>query len=313
MKPDTNLWHDVKLDKWYSHPSVKREDSRAFMDRQLAAGLCVRGWLETSYYQLGADPGLSYMAAMGGWGILDYALNFAPDPYDWLQLGYASYLSSWCLVNSGPADSNYGFWFPGKENDGAAGWQFTSARAGSAWMGSSFPGGAMEPRGPWHYDGEIDLGFGGALRMAATIVTRDPIFDWIAYGGTLTVKGDALSVIPRDGLRQRFAAIIADPRDPKRNVRRFKLELDRDGFSPDQNIVTDKSLRKVAFTLENRTGDEHTTGLWLSLPDGTAYDVFQNGRKVALSPTGNWDYPLRAELKITRETSKIEIVQPTMK
>jgi hypothetical protein len=29
------------------------------MERQLAAGLCVRGWLETSYYQLGADPGLS--------------------------------------------------------------------------------------------------------------------------------------------------------------------------------------------------------------------------------------------------------------
>jgi hypothetical protein len=303
----------VKLDKWYSHPSVKREDSRAFMDRQLAAGLCVRGWLETSYYQLGADPGLSYMAAMGGWGILDYALNFAPDPSDWLQLGYASYLSSWCLVNSGPANGNYGFWFPGKENDGAAGWQFTSAKAGSAWMGSSFPGGAMEPRGPWHYDGEIDLGFGGALRMAATIVTRDPIFDWIAYGGTLTVKGDALSVIPRDGLRQRFAAIIDDPKDPKRNVRRFKLELDRDGFSPDQNIVTDKSLKQIAFSLENRTGDEHIAGLWLSLPAGVSYDVLQNGKKVALSPTGNWDYPLRAELKITRETSKIEIVQPPVK
>ncbi|MBN2569279.1 MAG: hypothetical protein JXB42_07590, partial [Deltaproteobacteria bacterium] len=23
------------------------------------------------------------------------------------------------------------------------------------------------PRGPWHYDGEIDLGYGGALRTAA--------------------------------------------------------------------------------------------------------------------------------------------------
>ena len=124
------------------------------------------------------------------------------------------------------------------------------------------------------------------------------------------MKGDALSVVPRDGLRQRFAAIIADPKDPKRNVRRFKLKLDRDGFAPDQNIVTDKSLRKVAFTLENRTGDEHATGLWLSLPAGMSYDVLQNGKKVALSPTGNWDYPLRAELKITRETSKIELFNP---
>ena len=92
MQPDTNLWYDVKLKKSYSHPSVKREDSRDFMERQLAAGLCVRGWLETSYYQLGSDPGLSYMAAMGGWGILDYAENFSERPNDWLQLGYASYL-----------------------------------------------------------------------------------------------------------------------------------------------------------------------------------------------------------------------------
>ena len=149
MKPDTNLWYDIKLKKWHSHPEVKREDSRAFMDRQLAAGLCVRGWLEASYYQLGADGGVSYMAAMGGWGILDYALNFAPRPHDWLQLGYASYLSSWCLMNTGPPESNYGFWFPGKENDGAAGWQFMSSKYGNAWMGSSYPGGVRVPRGPW--------------------------------------------------------------------------------------------------------------------------------------------------------------------
>ena len=174
MKPDKNLWFDVKLKKWYSHPSVRREDSRAFMDRQLASGLVVRGWLNPAYYTLGADPGVSYMAAMGGWGVLDYALNFAPDPTDWLQLGYASYLSSWSLMNTGPAATNYGFWFPGKENDGAAGWQFMSSKAGSAWMGSSYPGGVIVPRGPWNYDGEIDLGFGCGLRMAATIVTHDP-------------------------------------------------------------------------------------------------------------------------------------------
>ncbi len=39
MKPDQNLWFDLKLKKWYSHPAVRREDSRAFMDRQLASGL----------------------------------------------------------------------------------------------------------------------------------------------------------------------------------------------------------------------------------------------------------------------------------
>jgi len=297
MKPDTNLWYDVKLKKWYSHPSVKREDSRAFMERQLAAGLCVRGWPEASYCQLGADGGLSYMAAMGGWGILDYAMNFAAKPYDWLQLGYASYLSSWCLVNAGPPQSNYGFWFPGKENDGAAGWQFMSAKYGHAWMGADVP------RGPWHYDGEIDLGFGGALRMAATIATRDPVFDWIAYGGVLSVTNENLLVVPRDGLRQRFCAIVGDPKDPSRTVRRLKIELDRDGFAPGETIKLDKSLKTISFNLENRTGDQHKTGLSFSPPAGLDYALVCNGKPIPLRPTGNWDYPLRAELEIGAITS----------
>src|SRR5262249_50776792 len=155
--------------------------------------------------------------------------------------GYASYLSSWSLVNSGTPDSDYGFWFPGKENDGAAGWQFTSAKAGSAWMGSTWPGGVMEPRGPWHYDGEIDLGFGGALRMASTVLMRDPIFGWFAYGGTLTLENNNLAIIPRDGLRQRFDAIIPDEKNSK-NPQRLKIQLDRDGFAAEQKILTDKSL-----------------------------------------------------------------------
>jgi hypothetical protein len=278
------------------------------MERQLAAGLCVRGWLEASYYQLGADGGLSYMAAMGGWGILDYALNFAPKPHDWLQLGYASYLSSWCLMNTGPAESNYGFWFHGKENDGAAGWQFMSAKYGNAWMGSSYPGGVRVPRGPWHYDGEIDLGFGGALRMAATVLTHDPIFDWFAYGGTLTAKEDSLSIVPRDGLRQRFVAILDEPSEGKSSLRRLKIELDRDGFAAEQNIVVDRALKRISFTLENRTGDNHTTGLWLALPETSSYLVMQDGKKLALKPTGNWDYPFRAELSVTK-AARIELVE----
>jgi hypothetical protein len=303
MKPDRHLWWDVQKKKWYSHPEVRCQDSRAFMERQLAAGLSVRGWLNASYYRLGADGGLSYMAAMGGWGILDYALNFAAAPYDWLQLGYASYLSSWCLVNSGRPDTQYGFWFPGKEKDGAAGWQFQSAKWGHAWMGEDVP------RGPWRYDGEIDLGFGGALRMASTVLTRDPIFDWIAYGGTLSGDGDKLSIVPRDGLRQRFAAVLPDPRLPWAFVRRFKLELDRDGFAAGRAIVTDKDLDSIAFTLENRGGNAHLTELRLSLPAGTRYRIILDGRDVPLRETGEWDYPRRADLPLGGGPARVEIVR----
>jgi len=303
MKPDKHLWWDVKLKKWYSHPQVRCEDSRAFMDRQLAAGLCVRGWLETNFNQLGADRGVSYMAAMGGWGILDYGINFADKPFDWLQLGYASYLSSWCLMNTGQPETNYGYWFPGKENDGASGWQFMSSKFGRAWMGTEVP------RGPWHYDGEIDLGYGGALRTAATVLTRDPIFGWFAYGGMLKADGDKLAVIPRDGLRKRLAVVLQDERVPWPKTIRLKIELDRDGFISEMPIVLDKKCNRINFTLENRTKDKHITQLSLSIHPSSEYEVLQDGQKVELIKTDNWDYPLLAKLKMNEKPSAIEIIR----
>jgi hypothetical protein len=309
MEPDENLWYDMQLERWYSHPVVRREDSRAFMDRQLAGNLVVRGWLETSYYQLGADPNLSYMAAMGGWGVLDYAINFAPDPFDWLQLGYASYLSSWSLMNTGTPESDYGFWYPGEQNDGSAGWQFMSEKRGDAWMGSSYPGGVQVPRGPWHYDGEIDLGFGGALRMARTLVTNDPLFGWTAYGGVMEEGGESLRVIPRDGVRKRFDIVLADVRSPSLRAERAKLELNRDGFASEMPVEVAKDLSRIAFTLENRTNDPHETELSISLPYATGWELRQDGALVELELTGDWDYPMRATLRMAGGQSRVELVR----
>ncbi len=305
MAPDKDLWFDVKKNTWYSHPVVRREDSRDFMDRQLYAGLSVRGWLDPAYYTLGSDPGVSYMAAMGGEGILDFALNFAAKPFDWLQLGYASYLSSWCLMNTGRPETNYGFWYPGPENDGASGWQFMSAKAGSAWMGSSYPAGVTVPRGPWRYDGEIDLGYGGALRMAATVVACDPVFGWFAYGGRLEEKRGDVVVEPRDGVRRRLAAVVQGPAGAE--PRRLKVELERDGFSAGRPITIDKSLRKIDFVVENRTSDAHRTGIRISFPAGSSYDLLIEGRVVPLSTTGEWDYPWQAEFEVKGATVKVEV------
>ncbi len=273
MKPDTNLWFDKNKEKWYSHPKVSRADSRDFMERQLMGGLAVRGWLETSYYLLGADftsssdgGSMSYMANMGGWGILDYAVNFAENPSDWLQLGYASYLCHWALMNAGTPENNYGFWFPGKENDGASGWTFNNSKWGRAWIRKDVP------RGPWHYDGEIDLGYGSSTRMAATILTRDSLFGWIAYGGTLTPSEKKMEVIPRDGLRKRFYAILPD--------NRITLELERDGFAAGKPITISTNFSKISFTLENRTRDQHTTRLIMHSTHAKALTVKVNNQSI---------------------------------
>ncbi len=247
MKPDHNLWYNKNDSVWMSHPVVKKEDSRKFMDKQNSAGLAVRGWLETSYYQLGADNSMSYMARMGGWSILDYGINFAEKPNDWLQLGYASYLCSFSLMNTGTPESNYGFWFPGKQNDGAMGWAFMEAKHGNAWIRKEMD------RGAWIYDGEADLGNGAIFRMAQSILNYDPVFGWIAYGGTFRQTNSGFSILPKDGVRNRFS-IVADNQ-------RITITLNRDGFAKEKEIIVSKNLRAISMPIENRSGNEHITSV----------------------------------------------------
>lgn len=250
--------------------AVKPADAEQFLEEQMNLNLAARG-MEPAYYWLGSDYRasgnthytLSYMSQMGGWAIEDYALNFAKDPIPYLRLGYASYLSSWALVNSGTSESRYGNWFPGKENDGGAGGGFEPRPWGRAWLGNKEMG-----RGSWWYSGEIDLGFSGALRMAATVVSEDPIFGFYAYGGELHHHADSLEVIPRDGLRNRFAMV--------RGNNRFQMRLDRDGFAYDQPITLTESLNRIKFVVENRSNDKHQTILTLSgLPTGS-FHMFVN-------------------------------------
>lgn len=282
MKPDSNLWFDKNLNKWYSHPRTSKEDGLHFMDRQIQANMALRGVVEPAYYYLGSDfrgrsdgYTLSYMSQMGGWGILDYALHFAQDPADYIRLGYQSYLSSFALINSGTPESNYGYWYPGKENDGATGWAFEPQKYAVSWIQKP------QGRGPWFYDGEIDLGFGGATRMASTIVTSDPVFGMVAYGGELKQSGEFFYVIPKDGMRRRFYY--------RNSNNKIDIELNRDGFAKDKFITIESSGKSLQLVLENRTMDMHVTPINILGLSGN-YEVKVNGKpaqQVHLENTGS--------------------------
>lgn len=291
MQSDTNLWYDKIREVWYSHPDVSTDDALEFMERQLYSGLTVRGWLETKYFQLGADGGMSYMAKMGGWSILDYGKYFASNPYKWLRLGYASYLSSWSLMNTGTEESNYGFWAPGKINDGAMGWAFMSSKHGRAWIRKEYD------RGAWMYDGEADLGNGAAIRIAETILTDDPLFGLMAYGGILRENRNSYSVIPRDGLRCRFSVIT--------EKNRWSIELDRDGFARDGEIVVGRSLKSLTFEIENRTGDSHNAGLTIFVPDGRKLNINIDGREVI--PVKEADHTYRIDINISESKHTVRL------
>jgi Family of unknown function (DUF5695) len=262
----------AKYVRTHAIASVTPDAAKRFSEFQLALDVVDRGWLETTYYQMGSDYRgnlsylLSYMSQMGGWSILDHALHAAADPTDYLRLGYASSLSSWALVNSGTKESGYGYWFPSENNDGATGGGFMPEASGRAWIGKTMT------RGAWYYSAEEDVGYCAALRTHATIVARDPIFGEIAYGGILTRAGSSVSVVPRDGLRVRFHVV--------RDAQRLHMELDHDGFAKEQPIVVADDLSRIEFVVENRTGGAHTTGLSIEGRMGS-YRVTVDGKEVA--------------------------------
>jgi hypothetical protein len=241
---------------------IKRKAAEAFMEMQTEYNLFCRGWLETSYYHYGSDYRgessrytLSYMAQMGGWSILDYGLYYAENPFPYLRLGYASYLSSWALMNTGTPESNYGYWYPGKENDGAAGGGFEPAPYAKTWLDQE------QGRGSWYYSCEIDLGFNGGLRMAATVVADDPIFGLNAMGGDLQKTDTGVKVIPKDGLQRRFHMVT--------DSRRLHLLLKRDGFLAKPGIDVADDLSSISFQVENRWPHYHETEIVIEgLPKG---------------------------------------------
>lgn len=177
----------------------------AFMENQTACNIACRGLLEPAYFWYGSDYRgdnlhytLSYMTQMGGCSLLDYACYYAEKPFEILRLAYGSILGSWALLNCGDQESDYGYWFPGKEKDGCASGGFEPLYSGETWLNQPHKGGA------WYYSCEIDLGFCGGLRGAATVLAEDPIFGRICYGGILEERTDELEVKCRDGVGRRF-------------------------------------------------------------------------------------------------------------
>jgi hypothetical protein len=217
-----------------------------FMEKQLRLNVAARGWLETAYYYLGSDYRaggglrytLSYMSQMGGWSIMDYALNWAGTHlFDYLRLGSASYLSCGALVNSGRAETGYGYWFPASEIDGGAGGGFEPMARARGWLGKWIE------RGAWYYSAEEDVGYCGAIRTAATVVANDPVFGLVALGGKLEDKGDRIEVVPRDGLRVRFH-LMASPE------RRLHVEFEKGRLAKEKAVVIKRDLSEIILQVE---------------------------------------------------------------
>lgn len=274
---------------------ITKREVEEFARLQMDLNVCVRGWLETSYYQLGSDYRvsmsylLSYMSHLGGWAVLDRAIHTSGDPSSLLRLGYASSLSAWAMVNSGTEETDYGYWYPGKENDGGAGGGFVPEAWGRGWIGKQMP------RGAWYYSAEEDVGFVGALRAHCSILTDDPLFGEVALGGELKRDGDLAMVVPRDGLGARFQVIRGD--------QRLKIVFERDRFARNEPITVSDSMDRLEFTAASRGGPDHPGTVFIvGLPAGT-YTCSVNGKPIRIHQGGNGERKLKLPMSASETTA----------
>jgi hypothetical protein len=261
-------------------PPIARETMRQFLELQMQANLFCRGWLEPAYWLHGSDIRgsggnsytLTYMSQMGGWSVLDYALHHASDFAPYLRLGYASALSSWALLNSGTAESNYGYWYPGRDNDGGAGGGFEPAPFGNTWLEQP------HHRGSWYYSCEIDLGYCGALRCARTVLADDPLFGRFCFGGDWRAAGGAIEVVPKDGVRRRFHAVLG--------AKKLHVTLHADRFARGKSLVVNETLTTLEFELESTNAMSHPTRLSLGGTGAGSYVVRIGDQVVRASAKG---------------------------
>lgn len=208
------LLEEVKQERPDGRPKLTPAVVHSFLQRQANANMACRGRWEATYWDYGSDYRgnnykylLSYMSQMGGQALLDYAFTYIED-YEtrcaWLRVAYGSLQSSWALVNSGTEETDYGYWFPGPEHDGAASGGFEPLPYGETWLGPK------HQFGPWYYSCEIDLGFCGGLRGASSLIVDDPAFGLTGYGAELDENDGAWHIVPTDALRKRIMIVTRE-------------------------------------------------------------------------------------------------------
>lgn len=243
-------------------PGITQEESAKFAITQIRANIFCRGVIEKAYYYYGSDYRagagdsftLSYMSPMGGWGVMNHALYDRHEPDATIRLGYASFLSSWSLMNTGTRETGFGYWFPGEANDGGTGGGFEPAAYGMTWLGQP------HHRGPWYYSCETDLGYCGALRTAATIVADDPIFGRFCFGGEMRAEKASLYIVPRDGVRRRLHMRTAE--------QQIDLELIGARFAKEEPIQWSTDQQNFHFMLETETASSGEVQLLITgLPE----------------------------------------------
>ena len=139
---------------------------------------------------------------------------------------------------------------------------------------------------------------GPRLRTAATVLTNDPLFGWLAYGERWRKTGA--------GYRSFRGTACAKGFGPSSRTAGLRVELDRDGFAAEVPIVADPRFARFRMTVENRTGDAHLARLKIAPAGSAGYSVLWDGKKIGAVAAGT---ETTFEIAVAKPATTLEIVR----
>ena len=242
--------------------SAKQSGDTSVLAKVNAKTRACRGQEPVWYYY--ADPvtlngenwwQFQYTAALAGYCMDDWLRNHSTTPELDERLSYAAKIANLSAINSGQMDSN-------AKNLGTVAWTY-QAMKGNYYINSFDPPGMLH-NGWRQMSGEADLGLFGAIRILSADVAVDPLFGLFGYGCDVQAMGSCYAVTPKDGVFKRLNLI----------TEKFHLELERDRYS---GATVSQAKDYVGFTLQNQTGDAHTTRLTVAGMAAGTYAVMVGG------------------------------------
>jgi hypothetical protein len=82
--------------------------------------------------------------------------------------------------------------------------------------------------------------------------------------------------------------------------------FDRDGFAKGQPIAVDSSLSRIAFKVENRSGDVHLTQLELRVAGAATYEVAADNRRLQPVQTASG---IRVEIPVSASGANVTLTR----
>ncbi len=245
--------------------SAKQNSDTTVMGKINGKTRACRGQQPVWYYY--ADPvtlngenwwQFQYTTALAGYAMDDYVRTQSPMPELDERLSYAAKIGNIGAINSGQIDSN-------AANLGTVAWTYQGMK-GNVYVNSFDPPGPTSTlhNGWRQMSGEADLGLFGAIRILSADVANDPIFGLTGYGCNVTAVNSCFAITPTDGVFKRLNMIS----------QKLSFTLNRDRYSA---ATVSSTNDYIGFTLQNQTGDAHTTTLTVVGLKGGTYPVSVGG------------------------------------